>query len=329
MRALVTGATGCVGANVVEALMDRGYTVRAMRRPSSRLGALAGLQPEIVTGDVLDRNSLTQPMADCDVVFHVAAISEYWRSSPDQIYHVNVTGTRNVLHAAAQCGIQRVVFTSSVAVFGKPSCPGVVLNEANQFSHYPIPFTYGHSKVLAEAEVQHSVRNGLDVVVVNPASVLGQRDINYIGGELITAALKGWFYAAPSGGMGIVSAKDVGIGHVLALEYGKTGARYILNGENVPHVELMQLVASATDTAPPRLRIPQDVGRAGAYLMHFLNRFGIRFPALNPVQVYLSTYHMYFDASKAINELGFKPQPARAAVNEAVNWYRQQDMLTI
>ena len=236
MRALVTGATGCVGANVVEALLERGYTVRAMRRSSSQLDALAGLEPEIVTGNVLDKASLVQAMAHCNLVFHVAAISEYWRSSPEQIYHVNVTGTRRVLEAAMQCRIERVVFTSSVAVLGKPTFPGEVLNEASQFSHYPIPFHYGHSKVLAEAEVQQHVKNGLDVVVVNPASVIGQRDVNYIGGELISAAVKGWAIAAPSGGMGIVSAKDVGTGHVLAAESGKTGARYILNGENIPHL---------------------------------------------------------------------------------------------
>ncbi|TFG73020.1 MAG: SDR family NAD(P)-dependent oxidoreductase [Anaerolineales bacterium] len=327
MRALVTGATGCVGANVVEALLYRGYTVRAMRRSSSKLGALAGLQPEIVTGDVLDVASLVQAMTDCDLVFHVAAISEYWRSSPEQIYHVNVTGTRRVLQAAAQCRIERVVFTSSVSVLGKPSYPGEVLNEASQFSHYPIPFHYGHSKVLAEAEVLQSVKKGLDVVVVNPASVIGQRDVNYIGGELITAAAKGWFFAAPSGGMGIVSAKDVGTGHVLAAESGKTGSRYILNGENIPHTELMKIVASDTDSAAPRFMIPQGVGRGAAHLLHSLTRIGIKFPAIDPIQLYLSTFYMYFDASKAAAELGFRPQSARQAVQEAVSWYKQQGML--
>lgn len=327
MRALVTGATGCVGANVVEALMDRGYSVRAMRRQSSQFGALAGLEPEFVIADVLDRASLLEAMKDCDLVFHVAAISEYWRSSPDLIYNVNVAGTRNVLQAAVQCRIQRVVFTSSVAVFGKPGFPGELLNESSQFTQYPIPFTYGHSKVLAEAEVQQSVRQGLDVVIINPASVIGQRDINFIGGELIKVATKGWVFAAPSGGMGVVSAKDVGTGHVLAVESGKTGARYILNGENVSHYKLMTYVATATKLSPPRFTIPQCIGRGAAFMMHNLNGIGIKFQVIDPIQLYLSTYSMYFDASKAITELGFKPVPARKAVEEAVCWYRQQGML--
>lgn len=327
MRALVTGATGCVGANVVEALLSRGYNVRALCRQTSRLDALVGLHPEVIVGDVLDGASLVQAMHNCDIVFHVAAISEYWRSSPEHIYNVNVAGTRNVLNAAAQCHVQRVVFTSSVAIFGKPSFPGEVLNESSQFSHYPIPFHYGHSKVLAEAEVQLSVRNGLDVVIVNPASVIGQRDVNFIGGELISAAIKGWFIAAPSGGMGIVSAKDVGLGHVLAAEFGQTGARYILNGENVPHYELMKIVATATDSSPPRFTIPKSMGRGLARVMRSVKRIGIQFPGIDPIQMYLSTFYMYFDSSKAINNLGFEPRPAREAVNEAVSWYRQQGML--
>ncbi len=296
MRALVTGATGCVGANIVEALLSRGYDVRAMRRHTSCLDALVGLQPEMVVGDVLDGASLVRAMTDCDIVFHAAAVSGYWRSSPDHIYQVNVNGTTNVLQAATQCHIQRVVFTSSVAVFGKPSRPGEILNESSQFNHYPIPFHYGLSKVLAEAEVTRNVRKGLDIVVVNPASVIGQRDVNYIGGELIKAATKGWFIAAPSGGMGIVSAKSVGLGHVLAAEFGQTGARYILNGENITHYKLMKMVASATGSSPPRFTIPENFGRGMAWVMYHLNRIGIRFRAIDPIQIYLSTFDMYFDS---------------------------------
>jgi dihydroflavonol-4-reductase len=327
MRALVTGATGCVGANVVEALLSRGYDVRAMRRHSSRLDALDGLHPEYVVGDVLDIVSLVQAMAECDFVFHVAAVSEYWRSSPEIIYHINVAGTHNVLQAAKQCQIPRVVYTSSVAVLGMPTYPGQVLNESSQFNHHTIPFHYGQSKVLAEAEVNRFVREGMDVVVVNPSSVIGQRDVNYIGGEIIKAAIKGWFVAVPSGGMGVVSAKDVGLGHVLAAERGQTGARYILNGENISHAALMRIIATATRSTPPRFVIPRSVGRNLAHVMHFLKRIGIRFQAIDPIQLYLSTFNMYFDTSKAKAEIGFVPHPASEAVNEAIKWYKQHDVL--
>ena len=327
MRALVTGATGCVGANVVEALLSRGYDVRAMHRRSSRLDALVGLHPEFVEGDVLDSAALMHAMTDCDIVFHVAAVSEYWRTSPEKLYRVNVAGTRNVLQAASQHRIKRVVYTSSVAVFGKPTYPGEILNECSDFGQYPIPFHYGHSKVLAEAEVARSVKEGLDVVVVNPATVIGQRDINYIGGELLKAASQGWFIASPSGGMGVVSAKDAGLGHVLAAEYGHTGERYILNGENIPHHHLLKIVASAIATSPPQFTIPKIIGRVLARVLHLVNNLGIRFHAFDPIQIYLSTYNMYFDSSKAIEEFGFAPGSASEAVNEAVSWYKQFGLL--
>ena len=327
MRALVTGATGCVGANVVEVLLSCGYDVWAMHRSTSRLDALEGLTPEFIEGDVLDTASLEHAMAGCDIVFHVAAVSEYWRAPPKQIYRINVAGTRNILQTAIKCHIDRVVYTSSVAVFGLPTFRGEILNESSEFSYSFIPFHYGHSKWLAEAEVDRCVAQGLDVVTVNPASVIGQRDINYIGGELIKTAKKGWFIAAPSGGMGVVSAKDVGLGHLLAAEIGQTGARYILNGENLPHYDLLKIVASEIAVSPPRFVLPAIIGRALARLMHILNQGGIRLKAVDPIQMYLSTIDMYFDSIKAISELGFEPRSAVDAVKEAVNWYKQYGML--
>lgn len=327
MRALVTGATGCVGANVVEALLSRGYEVRAMRREASRLDALSGLQPEIVVGDVLDTTSLMQAMSGCDLVFHVAAVSEYWRSKPQHIFNVNVTGTHNVLLAAAQSHIQRLIFTSSVAVFGRPSDDGTILNESNPYSQYPIPFHYGHSKMLAEAEVDSFVHEGLDVVVVNPASVIGQRDIYFIGGELIKVVTKGWFFAVPNGGMGVVSAKDVGLGHVLAAEKGRTGERYILNGENISHYKLISIMAKTTGVPAPRFTVPRSLGRFAARMLHMLNRIGLRFGDFDPIQIYLGGFDMYFDSTKAKKELGFAPCNASESVAEAVAWYRQQGLL--
>ncbi|MDF1513158.1 MAG: NAD-dependent epimerase/dehydratase family protein [Anaerolineae bacterium] len=327
MRALVTGATGCVGANVVEALFMGGYEVRALRRDSSRPEALYGLEPEMVIGDVLQIDSLIKAMSGCDLVFHVAAVSEYWRASPERIYDVNVNGTRNVFEAAAYHRVQRIVFTSSVAVLGKPRFPGEVLNESHSYNHYPIPFHYGLSKMLAEAEVQRYVGLGMDAVIVNPSSVIGQRDVNFIGGELIRAAKKGWFIAAPPGGMGIISARDAGLGHVLAAERGKTGQRYILNSVNISHSALMRIVAEATGSAYPRITLKKSVIRALAFLTYALSRKGIRIPGVDPIQLYLSSYNMYFDQSKAVKELGFDPFGVRHAVEQAVTWYQQQNML--
>ena len=327
MRALVTGATGCVGANVVEALLARGYEVRAMQRGNSSTAALVGLRPEMVVGDVLDIESLTRALSGCDLVFHVAAVSEYWRTPPGQIYNVNVDGTRNVLQAAERNRVQRFVFTSSVAVLGRPRYAGEVMTESHPYNHYRIPFHYGLSKLLAEAEVQRFIKRGIDAVIVNPATVIGQRDIHFIGGELIRAAKRGWLLAAPPGGMGIISAQDVGLGHVLAAEIGRTGERYILNSENISHTSLMRMVAEVSGSPSPRFTLPKWTTRFLAFLIYALSRVGFRFPGVDPIQIYLSSYQMYFDHSKAAKAFDFTPCSARHAVEQAVTWYQQQGML--
>jgi len=219
--ALVTGATGCVGANIVEALLARGYSVRALRRASSRLTALNGLEPELVIGDIMDVGSLRNAMAGCEVVFHAAAVSQYWRNSVDLLYQ-------------SASGVARVVVTSSVAVLGVPSNDHPVLDESATFNRPPGRFHYGYSKVLTEAEAARAIAGGLDVVCVNPASVIGRRDVYFVGGEVLRTAKRGLAFVAPPGGMGIVAAEVVGLGHVLAAERGRTGERYILNGENIP-----------------------------------------------------------------------------------------------
>jgi len=327
MRALVTGATGCVGANVVEALLARGYQVRAMRRTTSRLDALVGLSPEFVLGDVLDYASLCSAMAGCNVVFHVAAISQYWRNKPDLIYAVNVTGTRNVLRAAMQEGVERVVVTSSVAVLGMPAHPGQSLDEGADFNIHPARFHYGHSKLLAEVEVQRAVAQGLDVVLVNPVSVIGQRDIYFVGGEILRAACRGQTWVAPPGGMGVVSARAVGKGHILAVERGRTGERYILNGENISHRQLMRIVAEITGGRQPLVTLPRPLMALVMAVLDLWACFGGRCPLISGEQVWLSARDMYFDGSKACQELGFPQVAARAAVAEAWCWYRAQGLL--
>lgn len=323
MKALVTGATGCVGANVVEALLARGYTVRAMRRATSRLDALAGLAPELVTGDVTDYASLLPALAGCDVVFHVAAIAQYWRNAPDPIYHANVTGTRNVLRAALEAGVQRVVLTSSVATLGVPEHPGQLRDEDSAFNLRPADFHYGHSKLLAEAEASRALRRGLDVVIVNPATVIGQRDVNFVGGEILRAAQRGLLVVAPPGGMGVVAARDVGVAHVLAAERGVAGERYVINGENVTHRALAAMAAEITGGPRPRWTAPVALVRLLALLAARIPRWPA---AIDACQLRLSAHRLYFDGAKARATLGFCPRPAREAVIEAWNWYsRTQD----
>ena len=327
MRILVTGATGCVGANVVEALLERGHEVRAMQRSTSRLDALDGLAPEMVVGDVLDLDSLRAAMTGCDWVIHAAAISQYWRNGADLIYRVNVEGTRNALRAAQEAGVQRLVYTSSAAALGLPPTPGAVLDETSTFNLPPEHFPYGHSKVLAEAAVQEAVRNGLDAVIVNPVPVIGQRDIGFVGGEFLRAARQGKAVVAPPGGSGVVSARAVGRGHVLAAERGRTGERYLLNGENLRFRDLMATVADVVGARPPWFVIPRPAMRLFAAAVGVANRVHNGPPLIDEVQARLSAHKIYFDGGKAKRELGFPHVPARAAVEEAWTWYRNHDML--
>lgn len=316
----MTGATGCIGANVVAALLARGYEVRALRRGCSSLLALDGLAPELATGDVLAPQSLLEAVQGCALVFHVAAVSDYWRTPQARIYEVNVTGTRNVLDAALESGVERLVYTSScsalgVAAHGRPMDEGAVFNIA------PQRFPYGHSKHLAELAVRDAVTRGLDAVIVNPTGVIGARDIHLIGGSLLRATKRGLAWVAPPGGMNWVDAETVGEGHVLAAERGRSGQRYLLGGENVSHRELMDTVAEVVGGRKPRWTLPRALMGTVAWLADGFNAAWPGTPLFSGEQARLSALEMYYDCSRARLELGFPLVPIRVAVERAAAWY--------
>lgn len=326
LRALVTGATGCVGANVVEALLARGYQVRAMRRPTSTLTALAGLEPELVVGNILQPDSLPPAMDGCQLVFHVAAISEYWRTPALRIYQVNVEGTRHVLEAALAAGVERLVYTSSAGALGVPP-RGQPADESATFNLPPRRFIYGHSKHLAEREVRRAVERGLDAVIVNPVSVIGARDVHWIGGSLLREVKRGLSWVSPPGGMSWAAAGDVGLGHVLAAERGRTGERYILGGENLTHREALEMMAQVVGGRRPLLTVPRPLLSGFARLVDGLNVVLPGPPTMSGEQVRLSGEEMYFDDRKAVRELRLPHTPFRVAVEQAYAWYREHGLL--
>jgi dihydroflavonol-4-reductase len=324
--ALVTGATGCVGSNVVAALIERGYDVRAMRRSRSSLEALDGLDAQLVLGDVLEVDSLRQAMDGCSLVFHVAAVSDYWRTPAERVYEVNVEGTSNVLAAASASGVDRLIYTSSSGALGVPR-NGALLDESAEFNISPKRFPYGHSKHLAEQLVRDAVDKGLDAVIVNPTAVIGARDVNYIGGSLLPAVRRGLSLFAPPGGLNWLDAQTAGLGHLLAAERGRTGERYVLGGENVSHRATMDTVAAVVGGRKPLFTLPRFLMGLVALLADCFNAVYRGKPLFSGEQARLSAAELYYDCSKARRELGLPLTPFRTAVERAKAWYVEHGML--
>jgi dihydroflavonol-4-reductase len=326
IRALVTGATGCVGANVVAALLALGYDVRAMRRVTSSLEALDDLDAEPITGDVLDPPSLLAALHGCELVFHCAAISDYWRSSPERLYQVNVQGTRNVLRAAVETGVKRLVYTSSIGALGVPP-PGSLLDESSTLNVPPHRFRYGHSKHLAEQAVREAIERGLDAIIVNLALVMGVRDIHLIGGSTLREVKRGMAWFSPPGGANWIDAETAGLGHVLAAERGRTGERYVLGGENVSHLKALNTIADIVGGIRPQIVLPRPLMGFFALITDGINAVMPGTPIISGEQMRLSGADLYCDCQKAQQDLGLPHTPFRAAVEHAYAWYQAHDYI--
>jgi dihydroflavonol-4-reductase len=323
MQALVTGSTGFVGANLCAALVAHGWSVRALHRASSRLDALQRVPVEHAIGDVTQPETLVEAMRGCDVVFHVAAVADYWRQSAEKLYHVNVEGTRAVCQAALDAKISRLVFTSSAASLGIPK-PGQPADESHEFNLPPERFRYGHSKLLAEGVVREFVSRGLNAVIVNPSIILGPGDLNEISGSIVTevARQRSASLVYPPGGVNYIDVQDVCAGHIAAAGRGRTGERYILGAHNLTHHEAMKTVAEVVGTPLPRLGIPRALIGPLAALLDLAAKIAGHPLPMNGDQMRLSAETVFFDASKAIRELGLPQTPFRQTVERTYQWYK-------
>jgi dihydroflavonol-4-reductase len=327
MRALVTGGTGFIGANLVAGLVERGVAARVLMRPTSSQEALHDLTYETVVGDVLDEpEELARSMEGCDWVFHAAAVADYWRRGKDLLYRVNVEGTRRMLAAARLARVGRFVFTSSLAAMGLAD-DGELLNEAHVFNLSPAQFPYGHSKHLAEQAVRDAVERGLEAVIVNPSVVLGPRDVNLISGSLVLEAARGRLRFSPPGGTNFVAVDDVVAGHVAAAEVGRVGQRYILAGCNRSHAEMMGLICDVVGCRPPAFKIPRWLLPSAALAVQAARAlWGNRVP-VDENQVRLMGANIYADRSKAKRELDLPQTPLRGTVRRTFNWYNEHGYL--
>jgi dihydroflavonol-4-reductase len=327
MRALVTGGTGFIGANLVAGLNVRGIEARILRRESSSLLALQGLAYESAIGDILDSPpKLAEAMDGCDWVFHVAGVAEYWRAGKEWIYKVNVEGTKKILAAAQTAQVNRLVFTSSLAAMGLPE-RGQLLDESSTFNLKPDQMPYGHSKHLAEIEVRRAVDEGLEAVIVNPTVVLGPRDVNLISGSIIVEAANGLAKVYPPGGVNYVSVEDVVAGHIAAAERGCIGERYILAGENLTHKTALRIVSEVVGRKPPIIGLPKwSLPLIASSIAAARKVFGNTIP-FDDKQVLLSGELIFADGSKAIQSFNLPQSSFKSAVQNTYDWYNKNRFL--
>ena len=326
VKALVTGGTGFVGAHVARALVERGYTVRILRRSTSRLDLVEDLACEHAVGDVMDYDSLVAAMQGVEWVFHTAAVADYWRNDPARIYAVNVDGTANVLRAAEAAGVRRVIFTSSAASVGYTRSLKPV-DETVRFNYDQHRTPYGHSKFLAETEVFRAIRRGLDCVILNPTVIVGPGDLNQISSSVVVEMARGHIPpTVPPGGVTLIDVRDVAEAHVAAAEHGRTGERYLLGAVDLTHKAWLKLTADVLGRRMVAITLPAWVVYLAASGVDVLRRLGVNVPAEGN-QLRLGTRMMFFDARKSWQELAEPRVPIRQSLQDTVAWYRAQGVI--
>jgi dihydroflavonol-4-reductase len=324
MSVLITGGTGFVGSHLVRVLLERGEQVRCLVRRTSRRDNLKDLSVDFVTGDLRDADSLRKAAKGCSVVYHCAADYRLWCKDPAEMYQSNVEGSNNVMQAAFDEAIERVVYTSTVGCLG--------LNDNGEPANEETPVTiddmighYKRSKFLAEEKVREWARRGLPVVIVNPSTPVGELDIKPTPtGKIIVDFLRGKMFGYVETGMNLIDVRDCAEGHVLAAEKGRVGERYILGARNLTLKELFDGLAGVTEIASPKLKVPHWVAETYARLENFWAiDVAHREPEVPLESVKLARHKMWFDASKAVRELGLPQNPIEQALERAVGWFQE------
>lgn len=328
MSTLVTGANGFIGSAVVRCLLARGDAVRALVRPGSDRRNLDGLPVEIVTGQLDRPDSLRPALAGCRALYHLAADYRLWVPDPASMHRTNVDGTQALMLAAAEAGVERIIYTSSVAVLGLHA-DGTPADETAPATLADMIGPYKRSKFLAEQAVRELIlQRGLPIVTVCPSAPIGPRDVKPTPtGRMVVQAARGRMPAYVDTGLNIVHVDDVGRGHLLAFERGRIGERYILGGENLLLGELLERIARLTGKPPPRLRLPHGLVLPLAFAAQAWARISGSEPLATVDGVRMSRKRMFFSAAKAERELGFASRPADHALADAIAWFRQHGYL--
>ena len=327
MRALVTGATGFVGAAVARALLAEGWQVRALVRAGSDRRNVVALAVEQIVGDLTDPASLERALEGCEAAFHVAADYRLWAPRPQELYRANVEGTGFLLDAAQRAGVRRVVYTSSVATVGLPADghPGA---EDTQVSLADMIGHYKRSKFLAEQRAREAVAAGVPVVIVNPSTPIGPGDVKPTPtGQIVLDAARGRTPAYVDTGLNIVHVDDVAAGHLLAFHRGRIGERYILGGEDMTLRQILTLIAQLVGRSPPRIRLPHGAVLPIAYVAELYARLTGKPTRVTVEGVRMARKRMFFSSAKAERELGYRSRPPSEAFADALRWFEENGYL--
>jgi len=319
---LVTGGTGFIGTHVVRALLGQGEAVRCLVRTTSNTSNLSGLDVEHVTGDLRDPPSLAGALRGVGRVYHCAADYRLYARYPRELYATNVDGTRNLCRAAYEAGVERFVYTSTVGTLatsrnGTPATEMSPVCESDMVGHYKL------SKFRAERIAEAWVRRGLPVIIVNPSTPVGERDLKPTPtGRIIVDYLRGRMKAFVRTGLNIIDVRDVAAGHLLAAERGRIGEKYILGHENLTLRELFERLALLTGIPPPLIKVPHWLPMTVAAIDTVWARLREKTPAFPLESVRLAHHMMFFDAGRAVRELGLPQSPVDEALARAVVWFR-------
>jgi len=320
-RILVTGASGFVGSAVARALATRGDDVTVLLRASSPRTNIAGIECRVAIGDMRDVEAMTKAMEGARYVFHVAADYRLWARDPEEIVRNNLEGARAVMTAAKTTGVERVVYTSSVAAL-KPLA-GAAADESSRHSENTVIGAYKRSKLVAERFVECMAGEGLPVVIVSPSTPIGPRDVKPTPtGRIIVQAANGGMPAFVDTGLNLVHVDDVAAGHLLALEKGRIGENYILGGEDVRLKDMLRAIAPLVGRKPPRVQLPRGPLYPLAYGAEAVARVTGKEPFLTADALRMSKHHMFFSSAKAKAELGFSARPYQHGIEDAVKWFR-------
>jgi len=324
MKVLITGATGFIGAAVTRAALAHGDAVRVLVRAKSQRENLEGLPIEVVQGDLQNPASLKSALEGCHRLYHVAAHYALWDQNPQSFYAINVDGTKNLLLAAGEVGLKRIVYTSTIGAIGLPLGGGLG-NESLFPSFEQLSGDYKRSKFLAEQEVLKLIGQGLPVIIVNPTAPIGERDIKPTPtGQIIVDFMRGRMAAYIQTGMNLIDVDDVAIGHIRAMTQGRIGERYILGNRNVTLHDICLMLSRLTARPAPRIRLPWKVVLPLAYLNTWIaDTITHTTPRIPLEGVRMAKYFMHYDCTKAREELNLPQTPIEQALEKAVGWFRQ------